>query len=275
MLLRQGERPLLFARVADYYRGVNFLRAPGFRSPVAPCRSDRARALATYEPDETHARWARVFAADLTTAPEGPLHTGRWIITRHDAGERFSHVHRSERWQLLIDDHGYINWFTTPCPWDVVPLRRPSPVDSSRVKAYRKQARDGTLPPILLWWISGLSCYVLLDGHDRFVAALTEDQEPPALVLALREDEQAKDASRKWALQYYAEAMDHVESQIAAGTAHPYNAFTRVNRQLGEALKSIEGTWAPTRAWLIRGGIDAWRRQANNTDPHWLSQHNV
>jgi hypothetical protein len=42
MLLRQGVRPLLFARIADDYYGVDFLRADGIRSPVAPCRADRA-----------------------------------------------------------------------------------------------------------------------------------------------------------------------------------------------------------------------------------------
>ncbi|MGB8939405.1 MAG: hypothetical protein WCD21_04060 [Streptomyces sp.] len=37
--------------------------------------------------------------------------------------------------------------------------------DDPRVKAYRKQARDGTLPPVLLWWVSGLDCHLVLDGH--------------------------------------------------------------------------------------------------------------
>jgi hypothetical protein len=177
----------------------NFLRAKGVRSPVAPCRASRARALAEFGPDEAVARWAQAFVSELATAAGGPLHTGRWILTRHDAGNRFEHRRPSERWSLLVGDHdGYTNWFTTPSAWDIVPLRAPSALDGARVKAYRKQARDGTLPPILLWWISGLCCHVLLDGHDRFAAALAEDREPSVLVLALQGDEEEKTASRDW-----------------------------------------------------------------------------
>ncbi|GIJ79218.1 hypothetical protein SAMN05443287_102510 [Micromonospora phaseoli] len=36
----------------------------------------------------------------------------------------------------------------------------------------------------MLWWISGLDCYVVLDGHDRLVAAVAEAQEPPLLALS-------------------------------------------------------------------------------------------
>lgn len=38
--------------------------------------------------------------------------------------------------------------------------------------------------PVLLWWISGLDCYVILDGHDRILAAIAEDREPPFMALA-------------------------------------------------------------------------------------------
>lgn len=270
MLLRQGDRPLLFARVTRDHYGVDFLRAGGIRSPIAPCRAGRARALAASGPDGAVARWARAFAGDLATAVEGPLHTGRWILTRHEAGRRYEHLRPAERWLLLAGDHdGYVNWFTTPSAWDVVPLRAPSAPDGARVKAYRRQARDGTLPPILLWWISGLCCHVLLDGHDRLVAALAEDREPPALVLGLRGDERDKDASRDWVLRHYARAMAQAESQVAAATAHPFTAYVAVNRQLGEALNGIERMQGRTRAWPVPGGVDTWRRQAAATDPAW------
>jgi hypothetical protein len=186
MVLRQGERPLLFALVAAHYYGVDFLRAGEITSPVAPCRADRARVLAGFGPEEAAARWARVFAADLTAAGQGPLHSGRWILTRCEASGNFARLPPAERWLALPDDHGRINWFTSPSAHDIVPLRAMSAPDSGRVKAYRKQARDGTLPPILLWWISGLCCHVLLDGHDRIAAALAEGQEPPVLVLGRR-----------------------------------------------------------------------------------------
>jgi hypothetical protein len=153
-----------------------------------------------------------------------------------------------------------------------VPLRAPSALDGARVKAYRKQARDGTLPPILLWWISGLCCHVLLDGHDRFAAALAEEREPSVLVLALQGDKQEKNASRGWALRHYAQAMAQAESQITAGRSHAFTGFVAVNRQLGEALNSIERMCGRTRAWPVPGGVDAWQRQANASDPGWPSR---
>jgi len=43
----------------------------------------------------------------------------------------------------------------------------------------------------LLWWISGLDCYVLMDGHDRLVAAVAEQVEPPMLALTSVNTQQA------------------------------------------------------------------------------------
>jgi hypothetical protein len=55
-------------------------------------------------------------------------------------------------------------------------LRRMSPETSARVKWRRKKAREGLLPPVLLWWFSGLVSYIVLDGHDRLLAAALEHQ---------------------------------------------------------------------------------------------------
>ncbi|MFE9446302.1 hypothetical protein ACFYO2_47135 [Streptomyces sp. NPDC006602] len=86
---------------------------------------------------------------------------------------------------MLVDDHpdGYIDWFVHSSSWEVLPLRPMPDADDSRVKAFRKQAREGTLPPILLWWVSGLDCHLILDGHARLAAAIAESVEPPLLQL--------------------------------------------------------------------------------------------
>ncbi|MYX98297.1 hypothetical protein GT045_26700 [Streptomyces sp. SID486] len=39
------------------------------------------------------------------------------------------------------------------------------------------------LPPVLLWWASGLDCHLVLDGHARLAAAIAESLEPPLLQL--------------------------------------------------------------------------------------------
>ncbi len=48
------------------------------------------------------------------------------------------------------------------------------------MKAYRKHVRDGTLAPVLLWWVPFLDGWLILDGHDRAVAALAETAPRPA-----------------------------------------------------------------------------------------------
>lgn len=62
-------------------------------------------------------------------------------------------------------------------------LRRPPLADASRVKLWRKRAREGRLPPVLLFYVSGLTMFALLDGHDRLAAAIAEGMAPPLLVL--------------------------------------------------------------------------------------------
>ena len=62
-------------------------------------------------------------------------------------------------------------------------LRREQQLSPSRLKVWRKRARDGTLPPVLALRISPLCAYVVLDGHHRWRAALDEQFPVPVLSL--------------------------------------------------------------------------------------------
>lgn len=55
---------------------------------------------------------------------------------------------------------------------------------SSRLKYWRKVAREGKLPPVLIWYISGLASYIILDGHLRLQAAYDENIPPSFIVLS-------------------------------------------------------------------------------------------
>jgi hypothetical protein len=46
------------------------------------------------------------------------------------------------------------------CPKDAADRRRLSPVEAGRVKAYQ---REGVLPPVLRWFVSGLDSLVVID----------------------------------------------------------------------------------------------------------------
>lgn len=262
MLLRQDARPVLLARVAAYHRGVDYARLAGYRSPVAPCRAARARAAAGFGPAEGAARWARSFAADLAASWTGPLHAGRWVLARDDRAARPAGT--PDYWSHHASaDSGYVGWDCfLPGRRAVLPLRALSPPDAARVKAYRKQARDGTLPPVLTWFIGGLDSDVLLDGHDRLAAALAEGQEPAALSLTLLGDERTQEQARNHALSQYARDMALAENLIASGRRLPQTGYLQANRSLGRALRDI-GSWpGRTRAWLLTGGAAAWQQEA-------------
>jgi hypothetical protein len=165
MLLRQGARDVLLARVDDDHYGVHVQGLPGYRSPVPPVPFAEARRLGG-DP----VRWAHWFADRLTE----PLHDGDWVLTERTLPQ---YVLGGD---LVREPVSYLDWFDG---WQgAVPLRGLSDVDASRVKAYRKLGPE--LPPVLLWAQSGLDGYVVLDGHDRLVAALADGTSPRTLVLA-------------------------------------------------------------------------------------------
>ncbi|MGW4161805.1 hypothetical protein [Streptomyces sp. NPDC004788] len=170
MLLRQAGRPVLLARVDENGHGATVHRRAGYRSPLPPLRADEARR----GPDRLHR-----FASALEASDRGPLYADRLLLTYRSAFPPYVWAGDFVR-----------DWPTARLDWEVegwngvLPLRPLSGPDAPRVKAYRRQAREGVLPPVLLWWYEAFDGWLLLDGHDRAVAALAEGRDPEAVVLA-------------------------------------------------------------------------------------------
>ncbi|MFF8504385.1 hypothetical protein ACF07L_27575 [Streptomyces anulatus] len=246
IVLSQGPDAVLLARIDDDRGGVEYSRTDYYRSPVAPLRATEVRALAGGGRPYWYARWAHRFADALEASPLGPLHEGRWVLAREGVtrtGDGPVGPWRS----LLLDDHpdGCIDWSTGSR--GIMPLRQLRPPDGGRVKAYRKQAREGILPPVLLWWFSGLHCYVILDGHARLVAAVAEDREPAVLVLSRARSEEQTRTGRDKALSDH-----HLTMSILDGP-HPVadreGAARSASHLLATQLHRLEVDYAPTRAW--------------------------
>ncbi|SCD95633.1 hypothetical protein GA0115240_132615 [Streptomyces sp. DvalAA-14] len=149
LLVSRLSWPVLLAVVGEQLQGVDFWRTDEYRSFVPPLRADVGRALAG-SPE----RWAHRFARYLGDAPDGPLHDGRWLLSGESPLPRWRQAGTShaEYWSsMLVEGHpdGYIDWFFHSGSWEVLPLRPMPGADDSRVKAYRRQAREGTLPPVL------------------------------------------------------------------------------------------------------------------------------
>lgn len=157
-------------------------------------------------------------------------------------------------------DQGHITWFRYGDPpgdaRDILPLRRLSAVDADRVKAYRRQHREGILPPVLLWWVSGLSALVVVDGHDRLTAALAEGAVPDVVVLAPAADPQWVSAVQRRPVRDYEERVAHLRN----GPAGPFtdDKIARAGGRLAADLNHIARTEGRTRAWPIPGGRAAW-----------------
>lgn len=178
ILLRQGERPVLLGRsVGEGCCPELYLhRLDGYRSPLPPVRSAAMR---------SPVNWPHQYARWLEEADGTPFGGGRWeLATRR--------VFEPGVWteDFLRDwPGGRLELFCGGGWHGVLPLRRLSSPDAGRVKAYRKHAREGTLAPVLLWWVTFLDGWVILDGHDRALAALAEGRTPECLELSQVPDE--------------------------------------------------------------------------------------
>lgn len=190
--------------LSDYY-GVHLLRSDApVESPVPVSALDSAvveRHAALPQPQRL-ASWSRVFAQALGEGPASFLHAGPWMFIgarpladawKFEAGKlRPNHWHwpiKGVRDALRVDPVLFIDWCGQYPVDQVLNLRAPSPPDDGRVKWWRKKAREGALPPILLWRLDCLQAYAIVDGHDRLQAALLEDRPPDFLVACLAHEQ--------------------------------------------------------------------------------------
>ncbi|QIJ66879.1 hypothetical protein G7Z13_33000 [Streptomyces sp. JB150] len=274
LLISRLSRPVLLALVDEQLDGVDFWRTDEYRSCVPPLRADVGRALAG-RPQ----RWAHRFAQYLVDSPDSPLHDGRWLLWCESPLRRWRHprVPHTEYWgSMLVDGHpdGYIDWYLHSGSWEILPLRPMPGAGDSRVKAYRKQAREGTLPPVLLWWVSGLDCHLVLDGHARLAAAIAESVEPPLLQLHRTVPRDDLVARVDEAVRFYeGELARFAELRAVHGPAVPDGAATAGPR-LVRLLHGLDTAPQPTWAWPLPGGADRWRRIAREVTAgaDWPSQ---
>ncbi|MEU9117281.1 hypothetical protein AB0D04_37440 [Streptomyces sp. NPDC048483] len=274
LVLWQGSRVALLARQRITYRGVHYARTGHYASPLPPLRADLARAYREACPDDNgwFARWAQRFANELRDTPNGPLHEGDWRLTR-GMPRRWDVAANWARLPVHDPDVGHITWAGYGDPEedcrDLLPLRPLSAPDAPRVKAYRRQYREGVLPPVLLWWIGGLDSLVLVDGHDRLAAALAEGGRPAVLRLA----REASERWVKWAggplIDDYEKRLAPTEQACAEGNALAQILAGAASRQLGAQLHELEVDPDLTRSWPLPGGADAWDALAAEHAPGW------
>lgn len=195
---------VFWARQLAEHAGVQLLRSDAaIASPVPASTLDAATVQrhAALPEAQRLASWSRVFVRALSEGPASFLYPGRWLfaglrssppgwnfetekLRMGDACWRVNGVRDGLRADPLV----FIDWWSSRID-EVLNLREPPRADDGRVKWWRKHAREGALPPVLLWYLGGLRGYVIVDGHCRLQAALLE-RRPPEFVAAYSTHEQ-------------------------------------------------------------------------------------
>ena len=117
----------------------------------------------------------------------------------------------------------------------------------------RKLAREGALPPVLLLHNNSLDSYLLLDGHDRLLAACLEGVTPT--YFAVTQLRKVSGATRE---QHEDAVLEALMRQLtrADGSAPTQRTVDAVNRRLVQ-MYSDEVEPMP-RVRCLRGGVQAW-----------------
>ncbi|MEI5132610.1 hypothetical protein RB199_10960 [Streptomyces libani] len=272
LVLLQGDQVVLLARQRVTHRGVHYARTGRYTSPIPPLRAETARTYREVCPDDDawFARWAHHFASALRESGNGPLHEGDWHLR-----PGMSPYAVDAYWETLAQhdpDRGHIAWFCgSPAhdSRDLLPLRPLSAPDAPRVKACRRQYREGVLPPVVLWGISALDTSVVLDGHDRLAAALAEGGRPPVLRLNRAGLPELHALLAQPDLRAYEERIASLQRQRDAGDPLAPYKIANEGRRLAQLLHEAHSGGHLTRGWPLPGGSPAWDALARRHAPGW------
>ncbi|MFP2898939.1 hypothetical protein [Corallococcus sp. 4LFB] len=272
-----GSQPLFWMRVDDWWNGCAWLRGPAKLADAFPrITAEEARRPPDPGSPGWWAAWNRWWVHQFETSEPSLLHAGNWclrplqavsvakaqgystvpIIGRGLFPEPPCGLDAALRFQpFLAEDWSWAEAGALPQrSGGVMPLRTPSPEDDGRVKAWRKHARDGTLPPVLLMYFALVERWLVVDGHDRLQAALLEGREPPLLGLwSFTEVPVVEDLSTLFRQDG---AMKAAELRLRAKPGD----VDAVNRGLLRDHEPVRRL-AVTRAFPLRGGAATWQAE--------------
>lgn len=204
LLLRvvAGNLPLAYLRIDDWWEEVVWLATPNKALVIPPIEAARTMTSLPDSPAWWFAWMTKILCA-LDESMMSPLFDGAWLcapIAYGAAAEAKPYpkipsdglssppplAHSAERTlsgAMLTYDDWCAGWGERVNMGRLWPLRLPSKADDGRIKAWRKSARAGTLPPAVLLYVSVIGAYLVLDGHDRIHAAVLENLPPPLIAI--------------------------------------------------------------------------------------------
>lgn len=256
--------PLFWARLGAYGSGFWWLNAPAeIPSALEPLRARDVDAFVEPPGSEAwSAAWARHFAHALAQSPRSPLHEGRWWLLNGfaqmtPADPRPPHI---SPWAVAHDVRRYASQaLASHVCWGFHPthpllgLKPPAALSPSRLKVWRKRARDGTLPPVLALFVSPLDGPVVLDGHHRWMAALEEEVPIPLLMLW------PADVRTYSPRVDNREVVERLYLQQHSGSPEPKPiSVNKLNALAIDAWGGQLSATPRTRAWPIPGRFPQW-----------------
>lgn len=234
---------MLLALIEDGWHGLDLILGDEPSRPsIPPFTAEQARRWA----DDPRA-WAVWFREQLRAASTSPLHTGDWRVTgTHDPQ---GSALLPPGWRLVdwVGGTAHHDFGTRETP--LIPLRPLSPQDAGRVRAHRRLCREGALAPVLVWEVSGIAGFVIIDGHDRVVAALTEGRPVPFLVLQRHDHERVAERWQRVQLPAFRSALEHADEAERQGA--PPSLAESFRRQAGSHLVDDVDASTPSAAWSL------------------------
>lgn len=171
--------------------------------PVPPIQSSDVEESIEHCGFDRDSFWAKFFAKALSQSAMSPLYQGKWSLTNknqyietspHDLPAENPSV--ENRVGFYQTRPLYLDWGSAG-NYAVMALKSMPDAQNGRVKWWRKKVKEGNCPPVLIWFITCLQAYVVLDGHARLRAFQLERQKPDYMVLkSVNEIESEPDLER-------------------------------------------------------------------------------
>lgn len=189
--LASKQHTVFWGCIVNRYSGVWLLRnSISWEKPIiAPITSSNIEYYKSLSSPNHYEYWSTFFAHKLLQTDYSILTQGEWVIKAGIIGGTselrkqlidFSSVYQDDG--IFLEQVDYISWGIDGSEELIASKEKPKD-DSARVKWWRKKVKEAVCPPVLVWFVSPLDAYLIIDGHSRLRAYQLENKQIQLLVL--------------------------------------------------------------------------------------------
>ncbi|MGM5630592.1 hypothetical protein O2K51_06770 [Apibacter raozihei] len=177
MKLKCKNQILFWAAIDKDYWDVSVIRTFSDRYTfIGNINSQEIEKRKDLSTEEKYKSWSRYYANILLKSENHFFNTSLWILKGYESNTRCIQSNC-----IFIEKDSFDSIHTGE--WDQNLLfSKKVDVDSSRMKWWRKLAKQDQLPPVFAWFIPSIGDYWIIDGNYRLKAAILENK--PVSVIA-------------------------------------------------------------------------------------------